>query len=321
MYAAAYVNGEAQQKELHVVVKTPSLVLTAARTVLAAPGDTDTFDAHGNGATIVKGWAFSPDSAPSSEASVGSAWGSCSPDVSTCTNVVSQSGTVSVIATVNGTLLTARLHISVVPCPIEGESALNDPAVRHDLMILMQRSGWWLTPGDGIAPGDSVGLKRERAGDIYRRPDGSYYFSEDTQAWSTECRLERSGMVTRHSPDDVKVADVHTEPTEKGWFMYGCGPDYFTHELAKRGPWDSTRTRLPRRGNVELTGGGSLADWIAVRDLPENAGPIPLVDGYVLNADGQIWKLPKEKLRDDTQWLSNNASWRWTGNNNPSCNW
>jgi hypothetical protein len=61
MYTAAYVNGEAQQKSIHVQVKVPSLQLTAQKMVMAAPGEMDSFFPLGNGAVVVQGWSFTPE--------------------------------------------------------------------------------------------------------------------------------------------------------------------------------------------------------------------------------------------------------------------
>ena len=116
MYAAAYVNGQQQQQAVHVDVQVPKLNVTALKTRLPVPGDSDTFTATGNGPTVIQGWNFTPDSAgaPRSSVAVGSAWGSCTASVSTCTNFVGQSGTVSVIGTVHGVQVTATAHVAVV---------------------------------------------------------------------------------------------------------------------------------------------------------------------------------------------------------------
>ena len=117
MYTAAYVNGEAQQKQMHVDVRVPKLELSASRTTLLAPGDSDTFVATGDLPMVIEGWNFAPDTVGGSspDATVGSTWGACVANVTTCTNYVSRPGTVSVIGMVHGVRRTARLHINVVP--------------------------------------------------------------------------------------------------------------------------------------------------------------------------------------------------------------
>ena len=94
MYTAAYVNGEAQQKSMHVDVRIPKLELSASKTTLLAPGDSDTFVATGDLPMVIEGWNFAPDTVGGSspDATVGSTWGACVANASTCTNYVSRSG-------------------------------------------------------------------------------------------------------------------------------------------------------------------------------------------------------------------------------------
>lgn len=117
MFVGAYVNGTAQQQEVHIVVQTPQLKLTASKEALIIPGDSDSFLATGNGPTVIQGWSFTPDSVggPPPSVAVGGSWGSCVPNVSACTNMVSHAGTVSVTGTVYGVQLTARTHVTLVP--------------------------------------------------------------------------------------------------------------------------------------------------------------------------------------------------------------
>lgn len=61
MYAAAYVNGEAQQKAIHVDVRRANLSLTASKTEVVAPGASDSFVPVGNGPVVVQGWHFTAD--------------------------------------------------------------------------------------------------------------------------------------------------------------------------------------------------------------------------------------------------------------------
>jgi hypothetical protein len=230
---------------------------------------------------------------------------------------VNNSGTVRVVTYVQGQWRSASAHVTVIPCPTD-DPVLDDPEIRRALKKLIQDSGYDLDPGAGIPDGGSLGSKRERAGDIYRRPDGTYYFAEDTQMLSNECIGMRSSMDTRRSPDDVKVGDVHTHPTGQLLPVYGCprsadGKDY------QLGPWDtlSGRKVRPKRPDREF-GGGSEQDWRRLMGLRENGRQ---VDGYLLNADGEVWKLPTELMYPGAPIESNTNVWRWSLNRDPKCNW
>jgi hypothetical protein len=100
-----------------VIVRPPTLELAASKATLSAPGENDTFTATGHGPTQIQGWNFTPDSigGPPPFVAVGGAWGNCSSSDSTCTNLVSRSGTVSVIGTVRGVQLIDTVHVAVVP--------------------------------------------------------------------------------------------------------------------------------------------------------------------------------------------------------------
>lgn len=329
MYSSAYVNGEQQQKSVHVTVKIPTLKLTASKTTVIAPGDSDTFSAEGNGLTVIQGWSFTPDSSGSAPSiTTGASWGSCMPNALTCTNFVSRSGTVLIIGTVDGVQLTASVHVEAFRCAWETVPAFRDSLVRRDLMRLLQKSNWMLPPGDGIAPGDSVGSKRETGGDVWRQPDGTYYFGEDTQLpFSNECRMKRSTVTTARSPLDVKVFDVHAEPVEYGFITYGCASSPLSGKLYQRGPWDTASGRDSVRKVPNATwGGGSLSDWLGLFNLPEN-NPHPTVSGIVITASDEVWILPADKLRDAQgnpnlqEWVQNASVFRWTNNSDRSCNW
>jgi hypothetical protein len=291
MYVAAYVNGEAQQKTMHVAVKVPTLTLTADKEVVATPGDTATFTPVGNGPVVVQSWSFTPDSTGTESTST--SWGDCGPGTAICRHFVSGSGNVKVVATVNGSLKEARVHVSVVPCPTN-EPVFDDPNLRLDLVDLINRSGPNLQPGSS--------QKRERAG--------------DTQAVATECSVTRSSMDTRRSPDDVKVGIAHSHPTVNGDVIYGCPPDEYGVR-PQRYPGDSgpIATKVPDA----TSGGGSVADWIAV--AAANSGNGQAIDGYVINADGEVWKLPASLIFTPSLEASNNKMTKYKGNSNPSCNW
>lgn len=198
--------------------------------------------------------------------------------------------------------------MTVIPCPTK-DPIIDDQGIRKALFSLMQKSGPDLDPGAGIPPGDSVGLKRERAGDIYRKLDGTYYFVEDTLLFSTECFGIRA-PTSRHEASDTLVAEVHTHPTSAYLSIYGCRPVNGT--LSKRWPGDSSRVnrgKEPDRSN----GGGSDFDW--ARALSTDG-----VDQYVLNADGEVWRLSHNTPVNQT--TRNTRLGRWSGNApRYSCDW
>lgn len=257
-------------------------------------------------------WRWQPDDASSTDTTPCSVYSGRS-----CYRTITESGTLTVSAYVNGEHQQQSRHVSVIPCPT-GDPVLDDSTIRADLKSLIQRSGPNLPPGDGIAYGDSVGNKRERAGNIYRRPNGTLYFREDSAAAGTECH----STMPKVAPDsslDVRIAFIHTHPTKVKLRVYGCAPDT-TGVLLQRGPWDSMRVPATR-GADSTNGGGSRADWTALMEVPENRVLWPSVDEYTINADGEIWKLSAlDAFRPSVQ-KYNRKMWKYDGNTNPSCNW
>jgi hypothetical protein len=175
-----------------------------------------------------------------------------------------------------------------------------------------------------------VGLKREHPGDIWRRPDGTYYFAEDTAViFANECMVIRSDVDTRRSPLDVRVGTVHPHPTN--WYLpvYGCPAD--NGVLYQRGPWDTTATnRVPitKQPETQLNGGASPRDWFYFGSRPENTNPdtAPTVSNYIITEFGDIWKIDASVLRDPSSLNRSIHSYRFRGNTPAtgrpySCNW
>jgi hypothetical protein len=225
----------------------------------------------------------------------------------------------TVVGTVDGVSLRDSVHLTMVLCPLgdghEYDGPLNDPAVRLALKDLMSRSGPNLQPGDSN--------KRERGGDTYRRPDGTYYFVEDTLAVATECSLDRLPVgqpmsppgSLRRSTSDVLVGIVHTHPT-----VYGNGK---TPVYGCKDPITGVSLPLVWKGKDSEKGGASPADWkFLERNVPGNSGSNATVAGYVINADGEIWKQPPflVPLSPGEQY-KNKLVWNYQGNSTPSCNW
>jgi hypothetical protein len=166
MYGAAYVNGEAQQKSIHVAVQVPTLTLTAEKPTVVAPGESDAFTATGNGPLVVQGWSFTPDSlgGPAPTVGVGSSWGSCVPAVSACSNMVTHAGTVMVIGTVRGVQLTAEAKVGMVPPKITLQASKTS-LLAHDMSLFtavanstpLDVQGWAFRPDGGSGGPATIG--------------------------------------------------------------------------------------------------------------------------------------------------------------------
>lgn len=302
----AYTNSN-DSASAPVTVRPATLALTASKTSVLAPGENVTFTPVGNGTVVVQGWSFTPDGGGTPAVSPGSTWGQCTATAGTCQNLVSQSGTISVVATVDGVQQTASVHVRVVPCPTT-EPVLNDSTVRAELVKLISKSGPDLSPGDPN--------KREYVGDVYRRQDGSFYFVEDALAVGNECTIQRSSMVTRRAATDSLVGMGHSHPTRAGLPVYGCPPDE-NGKLRQRYPGDNRLMAI--KAPDSTFGGGSIADWIALAQA--NPGSSESVNSYVVSADGEVWMLPAFLIYTPSQQASNRRMWRYSGNANPSCNW
>lgn len=337
----------------HVTVSRPTLTLTASKTTVAAPGEDVTFTVTASRPVTVLGWSFDTSSSamnriassgpslskfsarsnkaartssqlavPSSSsklASQGSAWGNCGPSSQQCTNFIATSGTVDVLASVNGDTVRASVPVNVVPCPTR-DAILDSPVIRTAFMNLINVSGPSLPPGDGIQFGSNVGNKREHAGSIYRRRNGTYYFVEDPLAIGNECATARVPFTTPLDTADVLVAIVHTHPTKTGKVVYGCPPDS-AGVATKQGPWDNSTNLVKKKAADGTNGGGSDADWTALTQLPQNEGPYHWVDQYVINADGEVWLLLGLDAFRPSEQKKNHRVFRYSGNSDKKCDW
>ncbi|MDB4913650.1 MAG: hypothetical protein JWM95_1294 [Gemmatimonadetes bacterium] len=204
----------------------------------------------------------------------------------TCTLRVRSSGTISATAYVNGQQKTKSAHIEV-PCSTSIPE-LDDAGIRAALKDLVDKANIHYEAGEGIPVGGSVGFRRETAGDIYRRPDGTMYFIRDTLMVATECGASRV-KTEPYNTLDVKIGDVHVHPVGGGMIAYGCG-SYLGH-LYRRGPWDTTSGREIQHAalNQGAIGGGSLSDWAYWSAQTQK------VDAYVMT-EYQIFRIKKEKM-------------------------
>jgi hypothetical protein len=296
----------------HVTVYT-NFTLDADNTTPFA-GDTVTFTPKLDGVTAVAArWRWVPDTAGTADVV------SCLGGTAICKKLITHSGTMwAYLLQVGGD--SASKHVTAAPrCPI-ADPILNTYEIRQALKNLLSESGPDLAPGDGIAPGDSVGNKREHGGYVFKTSDGAYYFVDDTVAqlthgWATECTFHESGSLQyQRNPNDVVVAHAHAHPTRFKKIVYGCpsnatGPDQ--ESPTKRGPWDISRPNARKDPDIHSGGGSLWGDWLTVVNSWR--------DEYVINANDEVWHLPKEL--EFTEQSSNRAFWKYRGNSDSSCNW
>ena len=280
MFTTAYVNGEQQQKSVHSEVRIPHLDLAASQYVLAAPGDSDTFTPSGNGVVVVQGWHFTPDSAeggsasriatpsagvlrtrlpsgapptggrspamapsrPTYSVSVGNSWDQCGPSAPICENFVANSGTVEVIATVNGVQLTATVHVTVIPCPT-GDSRLDDPKFRQLMKLVWDSSD---------ASNSDITKRTERMGVVlYDTRTKTYTYQmlplNSVDSLNGPCQV--NAQVPAHTLDVIIAAILHSHPFQEGERFGGN---------CRQGQTGAITSATRRRTR---TGWGSGTDW------------------------------------------------------------
>ena len=116
----------------------------------------------------------------------------------------------------------------------------------------------------------------------------------------------------RRNSTDVYIAHVHTHPTKANDPVYGCPPQATGPQRTRlaRGPWDTSRRTAAKDPDINTGGGSKWGDWILVFNNR---------DEYVINADGEVWHLPKHLWFSDQR--TNREFWNYTGNANAACNW
>jgi hypothetical protein len=320
LHVWAIVNGKLEHKTARITA--PQLMLEADPPSGASP-TTVTFTpkwSDGTAVTQAPNWSWAPDSLPG--ANVACAWAS---NRHSCTTDVVASGTMSATITINGKSRVAKTHVSIIPCPLS-DPVLNDRAIRTALRSLLERSNPDSAPGAGIDPPDMYsGVKKERTGAIYQRPDHSYYFVEDTAAVHTATECHSVSSYDEKRGDDILVAGVHVHPTHELdandpmglGKIYGCRDTQTAPgeiDRYQRWPGDTVDGRLlPYVRNRFDAGGGSSADWAS------GGGKR---DSYVLSAEGEIWRLPKEMYGKPDSIQATNRDFHPIKNNTvAACNW
>jgi hypothetical protein len=146
----------------------------------------------------------------------------------------------------------------------------------------------------------------------------------DSTAFATECRIEphlADFQSYKRNQADSLVGVVHTHPTAAGQAVYGC-PDRLIPDPSgtvdtlryERWPGDTINGRQPApiAGEQRAAGGGSPPDWEMLQGL---------VNGYVVNADGEVWQLPTSVQTDPVQRVSNMKFTQYIHNMLAACDW
>jgi hypothetical protein len=134
----------------------------------------------------------------------GNSWDSCAATDQTCHNFVALSGTVEVIATVDGVQVTASVQVTVIPCPT-GDKILDSKKVRDGLKTLMDSSR-----ATGPVP-----FRVEQVALIYRNPTTGeisiMVYPNTLQNTGCQSSLPASIPANR-PPDSWIIAEVHSHP-------------------------------------------------------------------------------------------------------------
>ena len=149
------------------------------------------------------------------------------------------------------------------PCPPTGDPVLDDPGVRGGMSNLMTQSN-----PDAPNQADRV----EKAGLIYRRPDGSVYLQPFVTQAPDNCGFEW-GIIQPLVGSDVLIGRFHTHPYVPGEMVVACGQTALDPPVG---------TDYPRFG------GAPLRDWEELRafnDRLQSQG-FPPVRDMVMDKNG-----------------------------------
>jgi len=148
-------------------------------------------------------------------------------------------------------------------CPPTGDPVLDDPGVRAGMSQLLEQSN-----PEASNQGDRV----EKAGLIYRRPDGSVYLQPFVTQSPDNCTFEW-GVIQPVVDGDVLIARFHTHPYTPGEMVIVCGQRVLDPPMG---------TDYPRFG------GAPLSDWEELRAFNERlqAAGFPPVRDVVMDKNG-----------------------------------
>lgn len=264
-----------------------SRVRASIRASESGSGSTVTFQASTDdqSSLAIQSWSYQPDSSTQGASSP------CSPADNPCVTDVEQSGTMFVTATIDGKQELASAHVTVGPCPTTGDSVLDSPGVIDSLKAALLRSHPEATPG--------TGMMTELGGVVWRRRNGTFFLTSLTPLSTTECGITLPGAPYVPPPSETGstvIANWHTHPSHDSTDVYGCPPNNGVVRAQHLGDGHPVPLAAPRSN-----GGGSDDDWDGT---DANAAP-----NYVIDSDGDIWRLDPGTAPSDRKNNSNHWTW------------
>ena len=213
------------------------------------------------------------------------------PADSTCTRVIQGSGTLRIVARVNGKTTEKSIRVNAIPCPT-GDPVLDHKEIRKALMQMWNVSNADSAPGSGRdstcrnAFGDPVtcGFKREQGVWIFKRSDSSYYAVSMTPTYQDECTIVPGNPPSPPEAGSNLVAVAHSHPSKNGDKLY-CDTKDQHGKPADLYPNDPVGKWVAKKGKDWSRGGGSTADWKMAQSSPN-------LDVYTMNKNDEIYRLP-----------------------------
>ena len=213
----------------HSDVGSPSTV-----TFLASTTDNSSF--------AIQSWSYQPDVGGPGVSSP------CAPGVNPCVFDVSQSGTMFVTATINGTTQLASAHVSVIDCPI-GDSLFDNANVRDSVFEQFKRTNYFLDQAFRI---EQIAAILEDSSNAANRIYVPLIAGSGTNACHSYWQ-DLSKLYTMPPGKWYVVALVHLHPTRVG--------DIITFTPCMNGG---------AHGDVKAVPGPSQWDWSAATSLSDS---------------------------------------------------
>jgi hypothetical protein len=201
-------------------------------------------------------------------------------------------------ALVNGVAVVGESQVDTVPCPTK-DDLMDDPEVRRGLRQELALSGVGNLPSTA---------RKERAGWIYRRENGSHFVVNTPDLNATAC------FVAFRPPPSIAgatpVALYHTHVVAEGEIQTGC------LQKAKEDPNSLLLESVPpyQAGKEPFGKGDERIFW----QLP--GGPL-IRRNYVIGADGDVYRNDETPPRPIGTQVADNQRWRWNHGTNNSCTW
>jgi hypothetical protein len=275
MYVTETIAGVSQTAGVHVTAQPDSLRINPSGKSLD-PGNTATFQATTSTTPFtVTAWTWNGVAPTNGHALTNLS--ACTAGSTSCTGEFYESGTLTCEAVMNGVTVLASATVTVTPCAATGDSILDSPEVRTQMLDELAASNPSATPGTGV--------KHERFDIIFRRGDGSYYVKYVPDSLATEC-VSFVRFAAGDSAGDVPVAIFHTHPSNTNELVYGCPSDTLSNGVVLRYAQRRGDGGALRRANPNANGGGSVGDWETARSTG--------YDVYIVGKDGHHYKLPHD---------------------------